>query len=211
MRVLARFGTNDPFMVDTNVGHGRSLLITTPIDPAWNGLSGSNHLQPLVQSMVRYLCQGAVTDRNLYAGQSISASVDEPVEDRSATVQYSSGGPREVVTVNRVNDRTELRYARPTRPGTYRLRYRTANKEKVLSFVVNTGRMESDLTPLSDDQWKVMSDRVGFERVDLSHTTVAAAIDSQRGGREIWIELLGGVLGLMMIEMVLSRVWSLSS
>jgi hypothetical protein len=211
LRILARFGTNDPFMVDASIGRGHSLLLTTPIDPEWNGLSASNHLQPLVQSMVRYLCQGAVVDRNLYAGQPITATVNDPVEDRSATVQYSSGGPRELVTVNRVNGHTELRYARPTRPGTYRLRYRTAGKEKVLSFVVNTGHMESDLTPLTAEQWRVMSDRLGFERVDLSHTTVAAAIDSQRGGREIWIELLGGVLGLMMVEMLLSRVWSSQS
>jgi hypothetical protein len=208
MRVLARFGTNDPFMVETSVGRGRTLLLTTPIESGWNDLMASNYLPQLMQSIVRYLSQGEVVDRNLYTGQAIVATVDEPVEDRSATVQFSSGGQREPVAVNRVGDRTELRYARPTPPGTYRLRYRTGGKEKVLSFVVNVGHGDSDLTPLTDDQWRTLVDRIGFERVDLSHTTVAAAIDSQRGGREIWIELLGGVLGLMMIEMMLSRWWS---
>jgi hypothetical protein len=206
MRVLARFGTNDPFMVETVAGRGRTLLLTTPIDPGWNGLAASNHLPQLMQSIVRFLSQGAVVDRNLYAGQAITAMVEDPVEN--ATVQFSSGGQREPVTITHMNDRTELRYARPTQPGTYRLRYRTGGKEKVLSFVVNVGHGDSDLTPLTEDQWRVLAQRAGFDRVDLSHTTVGAAIDSQRGGREIWIELLGGVLGLMMIEMMLSRFWS---
>lgn len=206
--VLARYGSNDPFLLESPMGRGRVLLMTTPVDPLWNALPSANILQPLMQSIIRYLVQGAAVDRNLWPGQAIEAVVDEPVEDRSATVQFSAYGQREPATVARVNDHTELRYAKTGKPGTYRLRYRTGGKEKTLNYVVSAGRSESDLTPLTDEQWHTMADRVGFDRVDLAQSTVAAAIDSRRGGREIWIDLVGGVLGLMMLEMMVSRWWS---
>jgi hypothetical protein len=210
LHVLARYGSNDPFLIESNIGHGRVLLLTTPIDAEWNALPSANLLPPLLQSMLRYLGQGVPIDRNLWLGQAIMANVEEPVEDRSATVQFASGGQREPATVTKVNDHTEIRYGKTNKPGTYRLRYRTNGKEKTINYVVNLGHAESDLTTLTEDQWRTLSELAGFDRVDLSRTTVAAAIENQRGGREIWIELIGGVLGLMIVEMMLSRWWSFS-
>jgi hypothetical protein len=77
-----------------------------------------------------------------------------------------------------------------------------------VNYVVSAPRSESDLTPLTDEQWQTLSDRIGFSRIDLSKTTVADAMNIQRGGREIWIDLLACVLMLMTAEIFLSRLWS---
>jgi hypothetical protein len=197
--VLAKFATGEPFAVESNIGHGHAVLLTAALDPQWNSL---------MQSIVKYLGVNAAVDRNLFPGQPIVAITDESVDDRSATVQSMTAGTREPATIARDGDRTVIRYPKTTRPGDYRLHYKTAGKEKVLNFVVNPGHAGSDLTPLTSEQWKTLENRGSFNRVNLAKTTVAAAVDNQRGGREIWIDLLGGVLGLMTLEMLLSRWWS---
>jgi hypothetical protein len=206
--VLARFASGDPFLIDAAVAHGRVMLMTTPLNREWNSLLQSSLTDGLMQSIARYLGTNAAVDRNLWAGQPLVASTDEVVEDGSAFVQSLTAGEREPAIIMRAGNRTEMRYAKTGKPGTYRLRFKSDGKEKTFSFVVNAGRNGSDLTPVSQEQWKTLADRVGFERVDLSRITVANAIDNQRGGREIWIDLLGGVLVLMLVELMLSRWWS---
>lgn len=182
--------------------------MTTPLDARWNGLAAAGLSQTMLLSIVKYLSQESTVDRNLSLGQPINALVNEGVEDRSATVQYFSTGQREPAQINRVNDQTEIHYSKTGRPGEYRLRYRVNGKEKLLYYVVSAGHYESDLTPLTDIQWRTLAKRVRFSRVNLGKSTVADAISNQRGGREIWIDLLGGVLLLIMIEGVLSKHWS---
>jgi hypothetical protein len=205
VRTLARLRSNDSLLIESPLGRGHVLLLASPIDPGWNALANSSLLAPLLQSIVRYLDQGPAVDRNLWPSQAIVVTTDEPVEDRSATVQFSTNGQRDPAALNRAGEKTEIRYGKTARPGTYRLRYRTAGKERLVNFVVHASHGDSDLTPLTESQWRTLADRVGFSRVDLSNTTVADAINLQRGGREIWIDLIAGVVLLMMIEMVLSR------
>jgi hypothetical protein len=205
VKTLARFGTNDPWVIENAIGRGHVLLLTSPLDPNWNALSHANLTAPLLQAMLRYLDQGAEVDRNLWPGQAIVVATDEPIEDRSATVQFASIPQRDSAMVNQLNGYTEIRYAKTTRPGTYRLRYRTGGKERVLNYVVRAGHGDSDLTTLTDAQWASLADRIGFQRIDSSTTNIVQAITQQRGGREIWIDLIGAVVVLMMLEMILSR------
>ena len=205
---IARYTTGDPFVIESSFGRGHVVLMTTAIDLQWNALSRSSLFLPVMQSIVRYLAASKSIDRNLSLGQPLVERVDGPVDDRSATVQFQPGGQREPATVLRVGDQSQVRYGRTNRIGSYRLRYRIAGKEISTSFTVMPARRESDLTPLTEDQWRTLTGRVGFERVDLARTTVASAVDRQRGGREIWIDLIGCVLLLMTIEMMFSRYWS---
>ncbi len=202
--ILARLTGGEPFILESSIGRGHAVLLTAPVDPH----SVPAMLQPMIQSMVRYLGTGAAVDRNLWPGQPILAVTRDAVEDRSAFVQFLSGGAHEPAVINRGTDQTEIHFNRTNRPGTYRLRYKSAGREVVLNYVVSAGHADSDLTPLTDTQWAAVASRIGFDRVDLSLTTLADAIDVQRGGREIWIDLLGAILLLMVFETVLSRWWS---
>jgi hypothetical protein len=206
--ILARFANGDPLLIQLNSGPGRILLLTSALDPGWNELSKSKLLQPLLLGMVRSLGIGSVVDRNLSPGQPIVAIEEDAIDAGPVTVQLSSGGRRDPAVVTRANDHTELRYLDTTQPGTYRLRYRVNGREKSSSYVVRAGHADADLTPMTATDWQACADRIGFTRVDLARMTVADAIEIQRGGRELWIDLLGGVLLLMLLEMILSRAWS---
>jgi hypothetical protein len=207
VHVLARYNSGEPFMLESVADHGRVIFITAAIDR--RALAGNGAIQPLMQSILRYLGTASAVDRNIWPGQAIVVYTNQPVEDRSASVQFISDGTREPAYVSHLADHTEIRFNKTARPGIYRLRYRTAGKEVLLNYVAANGHADSDLTPMTNDQWKAISGRISFDRVDLSQTTIAQTVDIERGGREIWIELLGGVLLLMTMEMVLSRWWSM--
>jgi Aerotolerance regulator N-terminal/von Willebrand factor type A domain len=207
VHVLARYNSGEPFLLESTGDRGRVILMTAAIDR--RALAANGAIQPLMQSILRHLGTAAAADRNIWPGQAIVAYTNQPVEDRSANVQFVSDGTREPAFITHLNDHTEIRFNKTARPGIYRLRYRSAGKEVLLNYVAATGHADSDLTPMTDDQWKAISKRISFDRVDLSQTTIAQALDIERGGREIWIELLGGMLLLMTIEMLLSRWWSI--
>jgi len=206
--ILAKLASGDPLLVESNVGRGHVLLMTTSLDHDWSALPQSSAMPQLMQSMVRYLGANAAVDRNLWPGQTIVVSSDEPPDSNSATVQALPAVTRDPMTATHAGDRTELRYGNTSKPGTYRVRCKLAGEDLLLNYVVSAGHGSSDLTPLSDAQWKVLTDRVKFDRVDLAHTTVANTIDSQRGGREVWIDLLVSVRALLAIERLLARWWS---
>jgi hypothetical protein len=199
VHVLARMTQGNPLLLEGSFGDGHVMMLTSGDRPA-AGI--------LMPALIRYLGTRSAADRNLYPGQPIIAITTDAVEDRSATVQFVSAGPRDPAIITRAGDRTEIRYGKTAKPGIYRLRYRSGGKEKLLSYVVNSGHADADLSPLTEEQWRSLADRLNFDRLDLSQTTVAAALDIQRDGREIWIDLLGGVLLLMSVETVLSRRWS---
>jgi hypothetical protein len=119
------------------------------------------------------------------------------------------GGRREPATIKRSDGRSELRFTHTDLPGIYRLRYRLHGIEKTFNFVVTGTRSESDLTPLTDEQWQLLHRRVGIDRVEPTLTAVTNVVGRARGGREIWIDLLGGVLVLFVVETVLARLWSI--
>ena len=203
VHVLAKFNTGEPFLLESTAEHGRVIFITSAINRQMLSVNGA--IQPLMQSILRYLGTAVAADRNIWPGQAIVASTNLPVEDRSASVQFVSDGTREPAFITHLQDHTEVRFNKTARPGIYRLRYRSSGKEVLLNYVAATGHADSDLTPMTDDQWKAISKRISFDRVDLSQTTIAQAMDIERGGREIWIELLSGVLLLIMMEMLVSR------
>ncbi len=203
--VVARYATGAPMLMPTADGQRRVMLLNAVVD--WNKPVAGN-LGLLVQSVLRHLVSAGAVDRNLSPGQSIVVQTGQVVDDRSATVSLSYGGPREPAVVVRQNNLTEIRFNRTSRAGMYRVRYRVGGKETALSYVVSAGRADSDLTPLTESGWKVLQGRVNLHRVDLSQTTILQTMDIQRGGREIWIDLLGGVLVLMGVEMVLGKFWS---
>jgi hypothetical protein len=206
-RVLASYVSGKPFLIESAAGRGRVLLVTTALDSDWTTLPLSNFFLPFVQSAVRYLAGSGSVDRNLHPGQPIRASIDGPVDDQSITIQ-PPGGRHEPITASRFEDRSELHYAGTEEPGVYRLRYKSEGKEKTVHYVVTPSSGESDLTPLTDEQWRTLQERVGFERVDPARSPVSAAVARDRVGRELWPLLLGVVLVLAAVEMGLAKMWS---
>ncbi len=207
-RVIAMASTGQPLLIETTAGRGRALMSTTAFDPAWTDAPASSLFLPFAQSVVRYLSAGLEEDRNLSISQPISVNVPGSIDDRTPTVQLMPSGRRERATVRRFADHSEIRYFRTDSPGTYRLRYLANHVEQTMNFVVGRSRTESDLTPVSDDQWRSFRRKTGITRIEPAATPVADAVNHQRGGREVWIDLVGVVLMLGLVELAMTRCWS---
>jgi hypothetical protein len=214
---LAEYGSGDPFLVEGKSGRGRVLLVTTPLDADWSTLPLSNFYLPFVQSAVRYLAAGAVPDRNLRPGRVLEATVEGPLEGRTATL-YRPDGAKVELSILRFGGRGEVRYADTQRPGTYRLVLSghpgaPAEKdraEQTLDYVVPTPRDESDLTPLSEERWRELERELSMKRLDpdLGASTIAAALAGPRGGRELWAAGVVAVLLLLVAEMLIAKALS---
>lgn len=202
---LAEYASGKPFLLESRAGRGRVLLVTTALDRDWSTLPLSSFYLPFVQSAVRYLSGGAIADRNLVPGQPIQMTFGERAEIQGTSMRLP-GGETQALEVQRLGDRSEIRYVNTDQPGTYTVRLRSAGPEQqVWHFVVQTPGTESDLTPLTSAQWQRLSEEVGFELVEPRGRPIATMIRTQRAGREMWLGLLGAVLSLAMVEMFLAR------
>jgi hypothetical protein len=179
------------------------LLVTSPLDGDWNTLPMYQFYLPFVQSMVRYACGISAGSRNLLPGEVIAASFDEPMQQiqiwrNDERVQSGEGG-------------LAARFVETQQPGVYRVEGRRGGRggeSKVVHFVVQSPRSESDLTPLSGEQWERLAQTLGFTRIDTDRQALGPILAQERRGRELWLELLVAVLILGVVEMGLARWWS---
>jgi hypothetical protein len=203
-RRLAEYGSGDAFLIGGESGRGRALLVTVPLDADWSTLPLSNFYLPFVQSAVRYLASGAIPDRNLRPGQPLLATVDAG-DGRSASLELPDGTKQDL-PVLRFGGRGEVRFADTSRPGRYRLTARGGEKpEQVSTYVVATPRVESDLTPLTEERWRELEQSLDMKRLEFQERPIGEALASPRGGRELWAIVIGMVLALGVVEMFIAR------
>jgi hypothetical protein len=201
--VLSSYSSGDPFLIEGPRGKGRVLLLTTPLDADWSTLPLSSFYLPFAQSMVRYACAPSVAPRNLAQGEPLLIWFDEPVE--RADLFRADEKP-----INLVGSRgsNQVRFADTFTPGVYRLRVHVHGQEKIIHFVVQAPHRESDLTPLSDEQWRTYGKSMHFARLDPAQGAIGPVLAADRGGRELWLVLLVLAMMLGVLELGLARFWS---
>ena len=202
---LAEYGSGDAFLIAGESGRGRVLLVTVPLDADWSTLPLSNFYLPFVQSAVRYLASGAIANRNLEPEKTLVADVGTAAEGRSAAL-FLPDGTKVDLPVLGFGGRGEVRYAQTRRPGRYRLVVQGGGRpEQTFTYVVPAPRMESDLTPLTEDRWRELEQGLGIRRLDLQERPIAESLAGPRGGRELWAAALGMVLLLATVELFIAR------
>lgn len=202
-RVLGSYVSGDPFLVESQTGRGRVLLVTTPLDADWSTLPLTGFYLPFAQSMIRYLGGGGVPDYNISLGQPIVLTIEQAIDPRRVTIVRPDGS-RVSPQVSRLGARTEIRYDRPDRPGIHRLRIRDGDRTIVHEFVVAGPPRESDLQPLDELRWASLTGDLGFDAIDPLDRSVPAALADARRNRELWPMLLAVVLGLGLAEVALT-------
>jgi hypothetical protein len=200
--VIARFDGDAPAMVRFDTGRGRVLVVAGPLSDPDEDFVRSPIFLPWAQSAVHSLAAGKVVDRNLTPWRAIAERTTAQVETTSATVQLLPASKREPATVTHFEDGSEIRFTRTSVPGNYRLRYRAGNKEVVENFVIAQPSTAVDLTPMTDAAWKSLRSRAGFEKTDPTPQAVAEAAARSGSSREVWIEFLGLVVALAVVESV---------
>jgi hypothetical protein len=200
--VLAQYASGAPFLIESSAGRGRILLSTPALDADWSTLPLSNFYLPFVQSAVRYLAAGGILERNISPGTPILARFNGGPEIKPQ-IRTPVETWKDVPIV-----RGEVRYTNTRTPGLYELRTNLPAPLNRQHFVVQTPRVESDLSPLTEKRLRELSSAIGFEVIDPGEQSIRASVTSARGGRELWIVFVGGVLALAILELTVLRRWS---
>ena len=74
-QVLARFETGDPLLISREIGRGRGLLMTVPLDSDGSTLPAKQDFVPFLHELVFQLARGAAASRNVEAGQPLILAV----------------------------------------------------------------------------------------------------------------------------------------
>ena len=94
-------------------------------------------------------------------------------------------------------------------PGAYRISPTPATANpKAQQFVVGTPRTESDLTPMTDEEWGHVTKAIDAERVDPERRPIPLAQEALREGMDMWLPLVGVAVVLSMLELSAARRWA---
>ena len=202
--VLASYANGKPFLLQGDYGRGHVLLVTSPLDADWNTLPSTNFYLPMVQLAVRYMA--ARPSRNIHPGELISADFDAPGEINITLPDGShpQGYPHQT------NQPASARCSQTLEPGVYLVTFtrRDDHARTQVPFVVMPSHEESDLTPLSSQQWNQLADRLKFTRVELDKTSLSSVVQQAAVRRELWPMLLTAVFMLALLESYLARRWT---
>ncbi|MEO6436177.1 MAG: BatA domain-containing protein [Tepidisphaeraceae bacterium] len=207
--VLAAFTSGDAFLVEQPFGRGRVALVTCSLGREWSTLPLTSLYLPLLQSTARFLVGGTTPARNFAAGEEVVATIAPAVDaKRGSVIRPDNRGDE--CDITSAEGRSELRYARTDLPGLYTIRVGPRPSERRVVFSVAPPPDESDLSPLARSHWDLLAARLDFERMESGARRLATRLGDARGGGEYWLVALLGVLGLLVIEMTLTRRWSAS-
>jgi hypothetical protein len=209
-RVLAEYSDGKPFIVSRAVGLGRSLLMTTPIDPQWNNLPLTDLFLPLAQSMARFVAGGPseidLSQRNVDLGAPLLASFEQPTLLRELRIVGPGGvspSPKNPSLCHR-EDGADVKLASANLPGIYTI---SAPAQPAIQFAVRTPQSESDLTPLSGAQLQKLSARLGFKLLDSEAQSLNDSQQALRAGQPLWLPLISIALLLGFFELLATGLW----
>jgi hypothetical protein len=153
--------------------------------------------------------------------QPIEAEVEDAVGDRATLILPDNTRvvldvPRRAATSAGTGPRapsSRVRFEQTAQPGRYELRWRTPAVDRVSHFVVRAPAEESDLTPLTPQEWATLRKRLDFDLVAANElqagaSAVERAEPPDPAGREAWPLMLAALAGLLVIESLLGRAWS---
>jgi hypothetical protein len=208
--VLARLTDGAPFVVASDVGGGKLIMVNTPgARSDWSDMALQPAFLPLVQQLVFY---GSTPDarptRSLLVGERFTR-VLRPTDPLVVGVTTPSGHVR---TVARSADGATLRYEDAAAVGFYTLDGQGASTASGSdsrlrdAFAVNVDPSESDLTPVA------RSDAMGkFAAVDWVEDAASggsgfdATLETRRLGQELWSHFLVLAALLMTVELLVAN------
>ncbi len=185
-RVLARFDTGDPALVEVPLGHGRALVLTSCWDPEDSQLALSTKFVPLLYAILESSGAPAPVPAQYQVGNTV------PLAKAGATVRTPDGS---VIHL----DAGQTNFSTTVTPGIYTL----PSAQPPRRFAVNLDATESRTTPMSADEFE----RLG---VPLARQERAVALEAQRkvrlqdaeleGRQRLWRLCLLAALGVLLVE-----------
>lgn len=206
-------GTKTPLFVERTYQAGRVLLAAVPFDASWRtNLIDLPAFVPLVHEAVYYLAGARATDFNLRPGQPIRYPLDTgaapgdyrlapPDEEPAPLTDLPGVSGKHSVQVVRHEHGATLVYNDARRTGVYTLH---TPASQTVSFVVPPDPREADLSACSADDRQRVAKLLGV-RYESDRSKVLEPPEESAGRQDLWLYLLLGLIGLLLIEVWLTR------
>lgn len=144
-RVILNFDTNDPAIIESRLGRGKVILITTSLDRHWGTWAIWPSFPPLMNELVLYAAAGKWGQRESLIGQPLEIIAGE--DQRTLAPRMISPSEKEFPlrsTLNEDADSRTISFNQTYESGIYQLDWGTSAVEATL-FAVNVSPLESDL------------------------------------------------------------------
>jgi hypothetical protein len=191
-RVLARFETGDPALVEKVVGNGRLLVLASGWDPADSQLARSSKFVPLVATLVEGADPRPIDTTIHLVADRVTLPVDAA---KDALIRKPDGATARP-------DPTTGSFAGTDEPGVYRLETPAA----VRPFAVNLDPAEGRTAPLPVETLE----QLGCRLTDPARRTVDRENLRQlhnaelEGRQKVWRWLIVGTIGVLLAETFLA-------
>ena len=214
---------NSAAMVERTWGQGKVVVFTIPGDGDWTMWPSSPTFAPVMIDLIDYLVGSEADAASLKIGGAITYPVDlsvyesrvtlrDPQNEKTETVARPGGADAKSTTINASSDDSpadstlyQARFDHINRRGFYSLELKrhTGEVEPVL-FAANYDPRESQLRRLSaaNLEGDFFSDQVArISANQLADQQVSG------GNSEIWMQLLIGLFGVLIVEQFLGWYW----
>lgn len=194
-RVLARFDSGDPALVEVPVGQGRLMVLASGWQPEASQLALSSKFVPMLSSLLEWSGAVITPPAQFFAGQAVALNLLGLTGVGPVSVRHPDG------TTTTVTPEAGA-FTAATQPGLYTATGRTLTK----NFAVNLDPAESRTLPLPTDEL----DRLGVpvrragsrESVDPSSGPAPAVETESR--QKLWRWIMIAALAVLLIETLLA-------
>lgn len=201
-QILARLSQGDPWLIRREYGHGSVLQLAIPLDADWSTLPAKNDFVPFLHELVFSLI-----NREGRRNVDVETPLLLALKQGESVSDFVVNGPGVQNVAAEPVQRGRAAFAefrQTSTPGVYRFQKREDVRGASEPFVVDDDHRESDLTPLTADQWKVLTQDGRFQAVKTMRE-VAAATRAESPRTELWWLLLLLVLLMLVCEIALTR------
>jgi hypothetical protein len=197
VRPLLSFSSGTPAILETEIGQGRVMLVTTYTDLNWSDLSITGFFAPFLHRTVRYLSTGAYGTDDVLVGERVARAVTS-MGEREAVVQPPAG-PVQTVWAQQLGSRAHWVIEEANLPGIWQV---YAGERVVDRFAAQISPRESDRERIGDEALSAL-----FPGADVVFVSPDDPFDEvvsgYRLGAELWRYFLFAALVCLAVELAL--------
>jgi len=202
VQILARFANGDPWMLRRDYGSGSVLQLATPLDADWSTLPAKNDFVPFLHELV-FSLTSSVSRRNV----SVGAPLLLPLKSGESAKDYVINGPGMIeapAESGHQGRNTFAQFRQTAIPGLYHFQKKNNPGGIAQRFIVDDDHHESNLSPLSESDWKALTANGRLSPVKTMREVTAAAASEGPHTELGWLLLLG-MLVMLVSEVALTR------
>jgi len=192
LRVIAKFDSGDPALVEVPAGKGRVYLLASGWHPDDSQLAVSSKFVPLLWSLLEQ--GGGVT--NLATQFAVGDAVSVPAEIAATTIR-APGGANEPLATGAAS------VAQTAQPGIYEL----SGGAKAHRFAVNLDANESRTAPLGADELEQLGLPVAKTKTDaavpVENKTILQGLEAENR-QKLWRWFIAATLAVLLVESALA-------